>query len=109
MARYWAKLDNNRIVTEIVVAEEELILSGRFGLPQNFMETCFEGSFRKKYAGVGDVYDVVRNAFIAPKPYPSWILDEDTCLWEPPVPYPTDGKIYLWDEDTLEWVVPQSK
>ena len=107
MARYWAKLDNNRIVTEIVVASEELILSGRFGLPQNFVETSDTGEFRKNYAGIGYTYDIIRNAFIPPKPYASWILNEDTCQWESPVAYPTDGNIYNWSEETLSWVTPE--
>jgi hypothetical protein len=107
MARYWAKLDNNRIVTEIVVADEELILSGRFGLPQNFVETSYTGEFRKNYAGIGYTYDIVRNAFIPGKPYSSWILNEDTCQWDAPIAYPTDGSIYIWDEETLSWVTPE--
>ena len=104
MTRYWAKLDNNRVVTEIVVASEELILSGRFGLPQNFVETSYTGEFRKKYATPGDTYDIIRNAFIAPKPYPSWTLNEDTCDWDAPVACPTDSICYTWSEETLSWV-----
>jgi hypothetical protein len=107
MARYWAKLDNNRVVTEIVVADEELILSGRFGLPQNFVETSYTGEFRKNYAAKGYIYDIVRNAFMTGKPYTSWILNEDTCQWEAPVVYPTDGNIYNWSEETLSWVIPE--
>jgi hypothetical protein len=59
---------------------------------------------RKNYAGVGFTYDATRDAFIAPKPYASWLLNEDTCLWSAPVAMPTDGKIYSWDEATLSWV-----
>ena len=59
---------------------------------------------RKNYAGIGYTYDSVRDAFIAPKPYSSWVLDEDTCWWNAPVGYPTDGKFYQWNEDTLSWV-----
>ncbi len=59
---------------------------------------------RKNYAGIGYVYDSVRDAFYAPQPFPSWTLDEDTCLWESPVAYPDDDKIYKWDEDTTAWV-----
>jgi hypothetical protein len=104
MARYWAKLDNNRIVTEIVVADEDLILSGRFGLPQNFIETCYDATFRKKYASPGDTYDIIRNAFIPPKPNPSWTLNEDTCQRDCPSSYPLDGAIYNWDEESLQWI-----
>ena len=59
---------------------------------------------RKNYAGIGYVYDSVRDAFYAQQPYPSWTLDEDTCYWESPVAYPDDDKIYKWDEDTTAWV-----
>ena len=60
-------------------------------------------AFRKNYAGKGYTYDENRNAFIPPKQYDSWILNEDTCRWEPPIPYPTDGKMYYWNEETLSW------
>ena len=63
-----------------------------------------EGRQRKNYAGIGYTYDRTRNAFIPPQPFASWTLNEDSCLWEPPVAYPTDGKIYSWDEDTTNWV-----
>lgn len=61
-------------------------------------------AFRKNYAGLGYTYDATRDAFIPPKPYPSWVLDEFSCLWNAPVPYPTDGKRYSWDESTQSWV-----
>lgn len=60
-------------------------------------------AFRKNYAGIGYTYDEQRDAFIPPKPYPSWILDEFSCLWDPPIPYPTDGNNYYWNEETLNW------
>ena len=63
-----------------------------------------EGRQRKNYAGIGYTYDRTRNAFIPPQPFASWTLNEDSCLWEPPVAYPTDGKIYRWDEDATNWV-----
>lgn len=62
-------------------------------------------AFRKNYAGIGYSYDPVRDAFIPPKPYDSWILNEDSCLWEAPVPYPTDGNEYYWNEETLNWAM----
>ena len=62
-------------------------------------------AFRKNYAGIGYTYDVSRDAFISPKPFVSWVLNEDTCLWDAPVPMPTDGKMYRWDEETIQWVV----
>lgn len=60
-------------------------------------------ALRKNYAGIGFVYDHERDAFYEPQPYPSWTLDEDTCIWNPPTPYPTDGQFYTWDEDTTSW------
>lgn len=60
-------------------------------------------AFRKNYAGIGYYYDEIRDAFIPPKPYPSWILNEDTCLWESPIPYPNDGNNYYWNEETGNW------
>jgi hypothetical protein len=65
-------------------------------------------AFRKNYAGIGYTYDYVRNAFIPPKPFASWVLNEDTCLWESPVLMPTDGKMYLWDETTTSWKVMEN-
>lgn len=61
-------------------------------------------ALRKNYAGIGYTYDSARDAFIPSKPYPSWVLDEDTCWWNAPVAYPTDDKFYEWNEDTLSWV-----
>jgi len=61
-------------------------------------------AFRKNYAGIGYTYDEQRDAFIPPKPFPSWLLNEFSCLWESPIPYPNDGDNYYWDEDTLSWV-----
>ena len=61
-------------------------------------------AFRKNYAGIGYYYDSIRDAFIPPKPFPSWILNEDTCLWDSPIPYPNDGKMYMWNEDILNWI-----
>ena len=61
-------------------------------------------AFRKNYAGIGYYYDSIRDAFIPPKPFPSWTLNEDSCLWDSPVPYPSDGKMYTWNEDILNWI-----
>ena len=65
--------------------------------------TSYNGNYRKNYAGVGYTYDAERDAFIPPKPYPSWVLNEDTCRWDSPTPYPTDGKQYVWNENKREW------
>jgi hypothetical protein len=61
-------------------------------------------AFRKNYAGIGYYYDSIRDAFIPPKPYPSWTLNEQSCLWQSPIPYPNDGKIYTWNEEILNWI-----
>jgi hypothetical protein len=60
-------------------------------------------AFRKNYAGIGYYYDSIRDAFIPPKPFPSWTLNEDTCLWQSPIPYPNDGKMYQWNEEIVNW------
>jgi len=67
-------------------------------------QTSYNGTFRKNYAGIGYTYDPTRDAFIAPQPFNSWILNEDTCQWDSPVPYPDDDKKYFWDEDITNWV-----
>jgi hypothetical protein len=69
-----------------------------------YKQTSYNGNFRKNYAGVGYTYDKTRDAFIPPQPYPSWTLNEDTCLWDSPTPRPEDGKMYSWDEATLTWI-----
>jgi hypothetical protein len=117
MAHY-AFLDQNNIVTEVIVGKDE----GEEGIDWeqhygNFKgQTCKRTSynthgnqhpnnqaFRKNYAGIGYVYDEQKDAFIPPKPFPSWVLDEATCLWNSPVLYPTDNKLYNWDEATTSW------
>lgn len=99
------------IVTEVIVAEQDVIDSGMFG--GGWVQTSYntyggqhpEGRpLRKNYAGVGFTYDVQRDAFIAPQPFTSWTLEEDSCLWIAPIAYPTDGKQYYWDEPTTSWV-----
>jgi len=100
---HFAKIDNN-IVTQVIVAEQDFINSGLVGDSFNWVQTSYNGNFRKNYAGVGFTYDSVRDAFIAPQPYASWLLNEDTCQWDSPTPYPTDDKRYNWNEDTTSWV-----
>lgn len=121
MAHY-AFLDDNNIVTEVIVGKDETELIE--GLDTETWYANFRGQpckrtsyntagnvhaeggtpFRKNYAGVGFSYDRERDAFIPPQPYNSWLLNEETCLWEAPVPYPDDDKEYQWDEDALNWV-----
>ena len=98
----FAKVKNG-IVIEVMVADQEFIDSYVDSTPGNWLETRKDGSIRKNYAGIGFSYDSTRDAFIPPQPYPSWTLNEDTCLWECPVAYPTDGNIYIWNEETQAW------
>jgi hypothetical protein len=108
---HFAKVENG-IVTNVIVAEQDVIDSGLFGDSSMWVQTSYntfagkhpEGRpLRKNYALIGGTYDAVRDAFIPPKRYPSWLLNEETCQWEAPVPYPTDSKFYAWDESTLNW------
>jgi hypothetical protein len=112
MAHY-AFLNENNVVTEVIagIDETELIEGldtetwyGNFR-GQVCKRTSYNGNYRKNYAGIGYTYDAERDAFIAPKPFESWVLDEETCLWEAPVAYPDDGERYTWDEATLSWKV----
>jgi len=100
------------IVKQVIVAEQDFIDLGV--LPGTWIQTSYntragqhpEGRpLRKNYAGIGYVYDEVRDAFYTPQPYPSWLLDEQTCTWQPPVAYPSDGNKYSWDESSLSWVL----
>ena len=101
---HFAKLNNN-IVTEVIVAEQDFINSGAVGDSFLWVQTSYSSSFRKNYAAVGGTYDKSKDAFIAPKPYPSWVLVEDTCQWEAPKDKPTDGQLYECDEDTTTWKI----
>jgi hypothetical protein len=107
---HFAKVENG-IVTQVIVAEQDVIDSGLFGT--GWVQTSYnthggqhpEGRpLRKNYAGVGFTYDTQRDAFIPLQPFPSWTLNETTCLWDCPVAYPTDGKIYTWNEEQQQWV-----
>jgi len=100
---HFAKIDSNNIVENVIVAEQDFINSGAVGDSFLWVQTSYNNNFRKNYAGVGFTYDATRDAFIPPQPYPSWVLNEDTCQWGAPVAYPDDGKSYDWDEDTLSW------
>ena len=100
---HFAKLNNN-IVTEVLVSEKDFINSGKVGDEFLWVQTSYNGNFRKNYASIGYTYDKTKDAFIAPKPYPSWTLVEDTCQWTSPTALPDDGKMYTWNEDTTNWV-----
>jgi hypothetical protein len=103
-----AELDDNNCVIRVVVISNdyepniEQFATELFG--GVWKQTSYNGTIRKNYAGIGFIYDAERDAFIAPKPYNSWLLNEDTCVWNAPNPMPTDGKPYTWDEPTLAWV-----
>jgi hypothetical protein len=119
MAHY-AFLDENNIVTEVIVGKDE----GEEGVDWEAHYGAFRGQtckrtsyntygnvhsgggtpYRKNYAGIGSTFDAERDAFISPKPYASWLLDKDACVWNAPVSYPNDGGRYRWDEATLSWV-----
>ena len=109
MAHY-AFLDQNNVVTEVIVGKDETDTSHDweqyYGAirGQVCKRTSYNGNIRKNYAGIGCTYDAQRDAFIPPQPYPSWTLNEDTCRWSAPVSKPTDGKMYKWNESTLAWV-----
>ncbi len=100
---HFAEIDNNNIVQRVIVAEQDFINSGAVGDSFRWVQTSYNNNFRKNYAGKGYTYDKTRDAFISPQPFPSWLLDEDTCRWEAPTPMPDDGKMYEWDEDTTSW------
>jgi hypothetical protein len=102
---HFAEIDNNNIVQRVIVAEQDFINSGAVGDSFRWVQTSYNNNFRKNYAGKGYTYDKTRDAFISPQPYPSWLLDEDTCRWDAPIPYPDDDKMYNWDEDTTSWVI----
>lgn len=111
MAHY-AFLDENNIVTEVItgIDETELIEGldpetwyGNFR-GQVCKRTSYNGNIRFNYAGIGYSYDEGRDAFISPRPYESWVLDEATCQWQAPVAHPSDDKMYTWDEATTSWV-----
>lgn len=72
-----------------------------------WIQTSYNGNFRKNFAGAGFTFDSDRDAFILPKPFDSWVLNEDTCHWEAPVSYPDDGKLYYWSEDLIQWVTEE--
>jgi hypothetical protein len=101
---HFAKVKNG-IVDKVIVAESEFFDTFVDETPGEWIQTSYTGSIRKNYAGVGDIYDKTRDAFYEPKPYPSWTLNESTCIWEPPVAHPAaDGKSYTWNEASTNWV-----
>lgn len=125
---HFAEINSDNIVQRVLVIEQEDINTGAWGSPDNWIKTSYNTrggvhyapdtdtpdggvALRKNYAGMGYTYDEAKDAFIAPQPYPSWTLDDDTCGWEPPTVYPpvidgegVDDRVYNWDEDNTQWV-----
>ena len=118
---HFARIYPDNIVEEVIVVSDadcpdpapdneaagQAFISDELGLAGTWLQTSYNGNFRGRYAGIGYRYDDTLDAFIPPQPFPSWTLNESTFLWEPPIPYPDDGNQYLWDEDTLTWIVPE--
>jgi hypothetical protein len=114
---HFARINENNIVDEIIVIDNEDCQNLDFpesesvgqefitsiGLSGNWKQTSYNANFRKKYAGIGDTFDETRDAFITSKPFTSWILNEETCVWEAPIERPSDGKFYRWSEDEQSW------
>lgn len=114
---HFAYINSEGIVEQVIVADQDVIDSGLFGNPLRWIQTSYNTQggnhvlngtpLRKNFAGIGFKYDSIRDAFIPPKVYDSWLLNEDTCLWEAPVAYPNDGNRYIWNEEIKNWVIVQ--
>jgi len=121
---HFAKLNENNIVIQVNVVDNNDILNLPFPASEavgiqflitwsggytNWKQTSYNDNFRRRYARIGDTYDSQRDAFIPPKPYASWVLNETTCEWEAPVPYPVDqqNRLYNWNEETQSWILWQ--
>ena len=117
---HFAQLDENNIVTNVIVVHNDVVenlpfpesenagvefCQSLFGLDTIWKQTSYNKNFRKHYASIGYTYDATRDAFILPQPFQSWILDESTCEWNPPVTPPDNGKKYKWDETTISWKI----
>lgn len=104
---HFAEIDANSIVKRVIVVPDSEEANGAAWcanlLGGTWVQTSYNGRIRKNYAGIGFTYDATRDAFIPPKPYPSWVLNEATCRWEAPVPMPPGGP-WVWDESTQDWV-----
>ena len=117
---YFAKINNSGIVENVISINNSVIMEPEnsfpeteplgvdfilniLGLDGEWKQTSYNNNFRKHYAGIGYYYDKGLDAFIPPRPYPSWILNTVNCLWQSPIPYPNDGKNYEWDESTISW------
>jgi hypothetical protein len=105
---HFAEIDENNIVIRVLVGDNDMPNEGYDWFVENlggiWIKTSYNGNIRKNYAGIGYTYDEELDAFIPPKPFDSWTLNETTCLWQAPTPYPQDGRVYRWDEESLTWV-----
>jgi hypothetical protein len=111
---HFAKLGVGNIVEQVIVVSNDVAITEQAGVDfinklyntrDAWKQTSYNNNIRKNFAGIGYQYDQTRDAFIPPKPFNSWILNEDTCRWEAPVAYPTDGGKYKWNETNLNWEV----
>lgn len=106
---HFAQIDEQNIVTQVLVVPDEQehrghdYLANDLKLGGTWIQTSYNSRIRKNYAGIGDVYDPTRDAFYRPQPFPSWTLNEETCQWESPVPYPTEHGLYEWNEEAQQW------
>ena len=110
---HFAYVNAQGIVEQVIVAEQDVIDTGIFGNPSSWVQTSYNTHggvhanggtpLRKNYAGIGYTYDAQRDAFIPPKPFSKWILDEETCLWDAPIQPPNDGLHYMWNDDVGQW------
>lgn len=111
---HFAKLDDNNIVQQVIVVDNNVLLQDGVEIEQlgidfcknllggNWLQTSYNSNFRKNYAGIGFFYDSIKDAFIPPKPFPSWVLNEETCRWEAPIPKP--HLLTYWDEESQRWI-----
>lgn len=104
---HFAQINDANIVLQVLVTDNDYPNEGYDWLVETFggrwVQTSYNARIRKNFAGIGYYYDEARDAFIPPKPFESWTLDEETCQWVSPTPYPTDGKLYTWNEELTEW------
>lgn len=115
---HFARVDSNWVVEQVIVVANEVLLNEQgiecdwlgeqfcqqlYGTHTRWIQTSYNGNKYKNFAGIGYTFDPYRQAFIPPKPYASWQLDEKTCTWIPPISRPNDGKMYSWDEESVSW------
>ena len=115
---HFARINKDWIVKEVIVVNNDVLLNEQeiecdwlgeqfcqqlYGAHTKWIQTSYNGNKYKNFAGIGYAFDPYRHAFIPPQPFASWILDEETCQWRPPVPYPNDGQQYIWNEELQQW------